>query len=320
MRGTKLTAASLTAAVVLSGAAWAAEEAKTEKTEKTETTKRAERAGGRAAGRMGGRWMLGMQAWTFHKDTLFEAIDKTKELGLRYMELFPGQALSPEQKDVRFDEKASDELIKKVQEKLKAAEVEAVCYGVVQLKDEASARKVFEFARKMGIKTIASEPPQDQIKMLDKLANEFEINVAIHNHPKPSHYWSPDTVLEAIKGCSKRMGACADTGHWTRSGLDPLECLKKLEGKVLDCHFKDLNAKEAKAHDVPWGSGVNKADELLKELHRQGFRGPIMIEYEHNWGKAMPEIKQCIEYFQKTVRELRGNAPGRAGRPAAEKK
>ncbi|HSW45490.1 MAG TPA: sugar phosphate isomerase/epimerase [Phycisphaerae bacterium] len=272
---------------------------------------------GRAAqqGRRGGGWKLGVQAWTFHKYTLFEAIDKTKELRLKYMECFPRQPLSPEQKDVTFNESSPPEVLDKVKARLKEAGIEVISFGVVKMGTEEEARKVFEFARKMGVTTLTAEPPQDAIKMIDKLANEYEIDVAIHNHPKPSHYWSPDTVLDAIKGCSKRMGACADTGHWTRSGLDPLECLKKLDGRVLACHFKDLNEKGPKAHDVVWGTGVNNAQALLQELRRQKFDGPLMIEYEHNWENSMPDIKQCIEFFRKTVREMRGS-----GQPRSEGK
>ena len=314
MKSLMLVTMGVAAGVAMSTCVWGAEEAPAKK----EKEGKAARHGRRAAG-----WKLGMQAWTFHTNTLFEAIDKTHELGLKYMELIPGQALSPEQKDVKFDENASQEQIKKVQDKLKAADIQAICYGVAKFGTTVEeASKVFEFAKKMGITTIGAEPDPAVMKTIDKLANEYEINVAIHNHPKPSHYWNPDTLLEAIKGCGKRIGACADTGHWTRSGLDPMECLKKLEGRVLACHFKDLNEKGPKAHDVVWGTGVNDAKGLLAELKRQHFDGPLMIEYEYNWDKSMPEIKQCIEFFNKTVRELRGQGRelgGRKTKPAEEK-
>jgi len=303
----------------MSTCVWGAEEAPAKK----EKEGKAARHGRRAAG-----WKLGMQAWTFHTNTLFEAIDKTHELGLSYMELNPShkQALSPEQKDVKFDENASQEVIDKVKAKLKAADVQAIsCYcGAPFGGSEAETRKGFEFAKKMGSTTIVAEPDPASMKMVDKLANEYEINVAIHNHPKSltSRYWNPDTVLKAIEGCSKRIGSCADVGHWRRSGLDPMECLKKLEGHVLACHFKDLNEKSPDAHDVVWGTGVNDAKGLLAELKRQKFDGPLMIEYEYNWDKSMPEIKQCIDFFNKTVRELRGQGRelgGRKTKPAEEK-
>ena len=105
----------------------------------------------------------------------------------------------------------------------------------------ATASSDFDFAKDMGIETIVSEPAEDAFDAIDKLCDEYGINVAIHNHPKPSHYWNPETVLKVCKGRSKRIGACADTGHWMRSGLNPVECLKKLEGRIISFHFKDLN-------------------------------------------------------------------------------
>ena len=115
-------------------------------------------------------------------------------------------------------------------------------YGVCGLsKDEDASRKTFDFAKDMGIETIVSEPGPDAFDTSDKLCEEYRINVALHNHPKPSRYWNPDTVLEVCKGRSKRIGACADTGHWMRSGLNPVEQLKKLEGRIISFHFKDLN-------------------------------------------------------------------------------
>jgi sugar phosphate isomerase/epimerase len=252
----------------------------------------------------GPQWKLAVQAYSFNRFTFFEAVDKAKALGLKYIEAYPGQVLSKEDKS-RFTPDASPEVREKVKAKLKEAGLTLVNYGVVDLgRDEKSARKVFDFAREMGVQTIVSEPDPALMDTLDKLTEEYQINVAIHNHPKPSRYWSPDTVLETLKGHSRRIGACADTGHWIRSDLDPLECLRKLEGRILSLHFKDLNEKSRKAHDVPWGAGVSNVKGLLAELKRQKFAGVFSIEYEHNWENSMPEIARCIEAFHKFAKEL----------------
>ena len=100
------------------------------------------------------------------------------------------------------------------------------------------------------------------------------------------------------------MGACADTGHWIRSGLNPLACIKKLEGKIINLHFKDLNEKAPEAHDVPWGTGVSDVPALLKELKGQGFKGIFNAEYEYNWLNSLPEIKQSADNFYEIVAGL----------------
>lgn len=111
-------------------------------------------------------------------------------------------------------------------------------------------------------------------------------------------------VLAAIKGQSKRIGACADIGHWVRSGLDPVECLKKLEGYVIELHFKDLNEKNnKKAHDVHWGTGISNVDGVTRELKRQRFKGVISVEYEYNWYNSVPDVIASVKYFRNAVKE-----------------
>jgi len=250
-------------------------------------------------------WRLAIQAWSFKEFTLFEAIDKTASLGLKYIEAFPGQALSPEKDDVKFDQNISPEIMQEVKAKLTATGVKMVNFGVTQIpEDEKEARKLFEFAKAMGLETICAEPPAEQMPTVDRLAQEYGINIAIHNHPKPSRYWSPDAFLKAVDGRSKRIGACADTGHWPRSGLNSLDCLKKIDGRIISLHFKDLNEEGPKAHDVPWGTGVCNVKSLLAELKRQGFKGVFSIEYEYNWDNSVPDIAKSVEFFDKTAAEL----------------
>lgn len=265
-----------------------------------------------ASARLG--WRLALQAWTVNHLTAFEAIDRARELGLKAIELFPGQRLSPE-RDVPVNEGMSREDRDLLKRKLREAGVALVNFGVTGLsKDEAASRRVFEFARDLGIETICSEPPEDAFDTIDRLCAEFGINVAIHNHPKPSHYWNPDTVLAACRGRSRRIGACADTGHWMRSGVNPVEALRKLEGRIITFHFKDLNEfGNPGARDVPWGTGAGDARAMLAEVRRQGFTGTFSIEYEYNSPQLLDEVGQCVAAFDRIAGELASRAPAETG-------
>lgn len=242
-------------------------------------------------------WRLGCQAWTFNKYTLFEAIDKTAELGLRYIEAFPhGQKLSAQNTAV-FGPKLSEADRKEVKAHLAEKGVKLVNMGVGPYDREA-----FEFAKDMGIETLVSEPPFDAFDAIDKLCEEYKINVALHDHPKPSRYWDPEIVLKTVKDHSKRIGACCDTGHWMRSDLNPVECLKKLEGRIISFHLKDLNEFGPKAHDVPWGTGRGDVKGMLTEVKRQNIKPVFSMEYEHKF--TMEELAQCVAYFEKVCGEL----------------
>ncbi len=248
-------------------------------------------------------WRLCCQAWTFREMTAFETIDVVRGLGIRNVEFFPGQKFSTDKPDAKLDHNSPDALLDELKAKLKEARITPVNYGVTQLgNDEASARKVFDFAKKLGLRTIVAEPAEPTVPMLDKLCEEYGINIAIHDHPKPSHYWDPDIVLKVCEGRSKRIGSCSDTGHWFRSGLVPVDCLKKLEGRIISLHFKDLDESKK---DVPWGTGLCNAHGMLAELKRQGVKPVISIEYEHGSGAELQaNVRKCVEWFDKQATEF----------------
>jgi len=248
-------------------------------------------------------WHVGFQAYTFRLFSFEEALEKGSSIGLKYVEAYYGQKLSKDSK-VEINYKMDEKSRQKMKDLLKKYDVKLISSGVITCRNEEEWKALFEFADEMGIQTITSEPGPGDLDIVESLADEYGINVAIHNHPQPSRYWNPDVALEALEGRSERLGVCADTGHWIRSGLDPVECLKKLEGRIINLHFKDLNEKSREAHDVPWGTGVADVPAILKELKRQNFSGYFMIEYEHNWENSVPDLKQCVENFNKMVAEL----------------
>ncbi|MFZ1934941.1 MAG: TIM barrel protein [Thermoguttaceae bacterium] len=259
-------------------------------------------------------WRLGCQSYTFNRFTFFDAVDKTASLGLHYIEGYPGQPISKKLSaamgaDMTVAQRSE------VLKKLSDSGVKLVNFGV-----GGYDRKQFEFAKEMGVETLVAEPNEGDFDAVDKLCSEFQINLAIHDHPKPSHYWNPDTVLKVCRGRSKRIGACADTGHWARSGLNPVECLKKLAGRIVSFHFKDLNKMGMDAHDVPWGTGICGVKAMLREIRRQGLKAVFSIEYEYHWENSLPEIAKCVAYFDSTAINLAAmdlNMPGR-GTPSPQ--
>jgi sugar phosphate isomerase/epimerase len=254
----------------------------------------------------GDPWRIGVQAWSFNRFSFYEAVDKAAELGVDCIEAFPGQKLSPDEPGESFHHGMSPEKRRQVLDKLEKSGIDLVNYGVVGLPpDEEKCREVFDFAKAMGIETIVSEPVPEALDLIDQLCNEYGIRVALHNHPKPSRYWDPQAVLDAVKDRSPMMGACADTGHWMRSGIRPVEALRLLSGRVVTFHLKDLNEfGEIKAHDVPWGAGKADIKAVLKEMANQEYRGVFAVEYEHNWEDSMEEIGKCVSFFRETAASL----------------
>lgn len=250
-----------------------------------------------------GGFFIGCQAYTFNHFTVFEAIEKTAGAGGKVIEFYPGQKLSKEEPEVSWDHNASAETIQKVKEKLAQYKIRAVNYGVVAVpKDEAEARKLFEFAKTMGLRAITTESV-DAIDTIEKMVKEYDIMVGFHDHPRRPNdprykMWDPNYILSVVKDRDPRIGSCADTGHWVRSHLQPVECLRILKGRIISSHLKDLNEMGLNAHDVPYGTGVSDIPAILQELKDQGFTGNISIEYEYHWENSSPEVAQCIGFVR----------------------
>lgn len=242
---------------------------------------------------------LSLQCWTFNRLTFFETVDKAAELGVKYLEIYPGQTLKPGSKE-KIHRTMNEETIAAIKQKLaEAGGLKLVAYGVDGVPtDEKGARQTFEWAKKMGIEVLVTETTPNDIH--DKLCQEYHIKYALHNHPKS---WPPDAVLKACAGRSKWIGSCSDTGHWMRD-LVPVETFKKLQGRVLHSHFKDLN-EFGKGHDVPWGTGRGNPKGMLAELKRQGYKGYLSIEYEYGDLRHLAlNLPQCVEFFDRTLAEL----------------
>ena len=250
-------------------------------------------------------YALGCQAYIFHRFTAFEAIEKTSAAGGKIIEFYPGQSLSKEEPGIRVTQYLPDADIEKLKAKLKACDVLAVSFGVVEIPtNQADARKIFVFARKMGLRCVTAEPAIEQMDMLEKLVREFDIKLAIHNHCKrasePDYkVWDPAYVAKMVAGRDSRLGAMADVGHWTRSGIRAVDALKILHGRIIGCHLKDIVASgNPDAPDVPLGLGVSDVPGILSELRRQRFHGYVFIEYERDWKNSLPDIAQCIGYVR----------------------
>jgi sugar phosphate isomerase/epimerase len=246
-------------------------------------------------------WRLAVQSWTFNRRSFFETIDVVHALGLHYIEAYPGQTVDKDGK-MKMGPDLPPEVREAIKKKLADADIKLVNFGVTALyKDEAKSRKTFDFAKDMGIETIVSEPPEDAFDTLDKLTQEYGINVAIHDHPKPNHYWNPDTVLRVIAGRNPRIGDCADVGHWQRSGVNPIEALQKMKGHIICSHFKDLNKfNDVKAIDVPWGTGTGDAKGMLEEIHKQNIKLVFSVEYEHYTPGLVNDVARSIKWFGET--------------------
>lgn len=250
-------------------------------------------------------WKLSMQSYTFHLFSAVEALEKTQQIGLKYIEIYPGQKMGEGFGDAIFGYNLSSNDRNKLKELAASKNIKIVSSGVwTANRDEWE--KIFAFAKDMDMEFISAEPAHNDWDVVEALAKRYNIKVATHNHPNENSYWKPDILLEHIAHRSALLGSSADVGHFKRMGVDPIPALRQLEGRLIALHFKDISPKvnESTLEDVVWGTGVLNVKGMLQELKRQKFKGYFTIEYEANWENNLPEIKQSVDYFNQVVEEI----------------
>ena len=250
-------------------------------------------------------WRLSMQSYTFHLFTAVEALDKTRQLGLKYIEIYPGQKMGEGFGDAIFGYDLTPEQQEQLKEVAKSKDIKIVSSGVWTSSRE-EWEKVFSFAKNMEMEFISAEPSREDWDVVENLAGKYGIKLAAHNHPNENSYWKPEILLDYIGNRGTLLGSSADVGHFKRMGIDPVPALQQLQGRLIAMHFKDIapQGEGKQLEDVVWGTGILNVKGILEELKQQDFKGYFTIEYEANWENNLPEIKQSIDYFNQTTEEI----------------
>ena len=249
-------------------------------------------------------WKLGIQLWTFNTSSFYTAIKKVDSCKLKYAEAYLGQVLQ-DNGNSEFGPSMTPEERKQLKEFLHKKGITLTSFGVVVAKTKKEWEQYFQFAADMGIPVLIAEPELNQLNDVNRLSGAYNIQVAIHNHPAPDIYWHPDSVVLAMKRHAN-IYACADIGHWARSGLNVVDCLKKYDGRILEVHLKDVGEfGNAQAPDILLGEGVCNIPAVFQQLKKQDFKGTFIIEYEENPDNNLKVIKQYVQYFHEQVEKLK---------------
>jgi L-ribulose-5-phosphate 3-epimerase len=253
-------------------------------------------------------WKLGVALWTFHTFNFQEALEKIDSSGLEYIEPNTFHQTGRFLNDSNIFQ-LSPAGIKRLRQLIDEKGLKAESIYIAGDSTVASWKKQFDIASNLGVMFVTCEPPLDLWDEIDSLAGLSGVQVAIHEHWKGvSHYWNPDSVLLAIKG-HPNFGACADLGHWPKSGIDPVDAVRKLSGHIIGIHLKDIAAfNDPTLKDVPVGTGVVDFPAVFRELKRQGFKGPIYIERDaEDQPSNLPSVIQTVQYFNAEVEKLKHN-------------
>jgi inosose dehydratase len=247
----------------------------------------------------GDGFVLGLQSYSLRNFGVDQALDDMHELGLHAVEFFGGH----------YPLDSTQEQIDQMNQKLAKRHIKPMAHGVNGFgKDHEANRRVFAFAKKAGIRNLSADPSADAFDSLDKLVAEYDIRIAIHNHGPGARYNKVDDVLKAIQGRHKHIGACADLGHYIRSGEDPVKAIRMLEGRLYGIHLKDFDQPKGDAKGVILGKGQLDVVEVFKALKKVNFPidGALSIEYEEHADNPMADVRECVAIAREGEKKANG--------------
>ncbi len=233
---------------------------------------------------------LGIASYTFRKFTLDQAITMSKQAGAGYISL----------KDFHLPYKSTPAERQEARKKVETAGLVVASGGVIYMKNnEEEIRTFFEYAKDAGMPTIVCSPDIDALDAVEKMAKEYNIRIAIHNHgPSDKKYPSPMDVLRLVKDRDDRMGLCIDVGHTVRLGEDPVEVIKQCARRLYDFHIKDVTEATAKGKPTEVGLGVIDIVGVLKALVGMRYAFHVGLEYEEKETDPMPGVIESFGYMR----------------------
>ncbi len=238
---------------------------------------------------------LGVASYTFRAFPLERAVEMTRRLGLEKICL----------KDMHLPLDAAAEAITAAAAKVRAAGLDFYACGVIYMKSPAEVERAFRYARTAGARTIVGVPNPELLPLVDRLARETGLGVAIHNHgPGDLLYPTPESVLDRVKGLNPLVGLCLDVGHTLRAGVDPAGAAAKAGSRLLDVHLKDVTRAAAEGTAVEVGRGVFNVRAFLVALKKLACEGVLAFEYEKDEADPLPGLAESVGYVRGVVASL----------------
>lgn len=232
---------------------------------------------------------LGMAGFTFVKFDLETTLKILQRLDIHYLCI----------KDFHLPYDCTDEQIKDLHAKCATHGVTGYAVGPINMKTEAEVDHAFEYARRVGVKTMVGVPTYELLLYVDKKVKEYDFHYAIHLHgPDLPVFPDAKDVWEHTKDLDPRIGICLDVGHDMRSGRDPVADLKQYHTRVFDMHIKDVTDSTKAGRSIELGRGKINFPALVRMMREVNYTGMCSLEYEKDRNDPFLGIAESIGYFK----------------------
>jgi L-ribulose-5-phosphate 3-epimerase len=246
---------------------------------------------------------LGLQTWTCRNMTFDQVVEFAVKHDIKYLELIKAHMDPTAPREETLRKKAI----------LDSKGLVAYSFGVNGTSmDKEANRKLFEFAKLMGMKVIIVEPKNmDEWDNLEQLVKEYDIKLAIHNHSTGTVYGDPATVKKVLALRDPRIGVCLDIGHVTSAGFDAAAVFRDYGAeRIYDMHLKDKKVeKDANGKnvvlDVENGTGQANFAGLFAEIKKSKWSGVMAIETDNKTFAEDPNrlVSEAKKFYQASLKK-----------------
>jgi inosose dehydratase len=188
------------------------------------------------------------------------------------------------------------------------ADIKIVAIGVERMTgDPEKDRPRFEFCKHAGVKnmSITFGPEtffEGKIKNVEKLADEYDLKLGIHNHG--GYDWLGNSVIldYVFKKTGPRIGLHIDTAWAIDAKQDPTKWVETWPDRIHGVHVKDFTyTPKREPKDVIIGTGNLDLPKFMGALKKINLTGPLVIEYEGDVENPVPALKECVAALKKVM-------------------
>jgi sugar phosphate isomerase/epimerase len=252
------------------------------------------------------KFKLAMAGYTLNKFKVDEALDFCRDHGFTQLCV----------KNFHLPYNATKSEMAEFRRKCADRGVTPYAVGPISIYTADEAKRYFDYAANLGVPIVVGVPGKKNgpkwidchsdralCEVCSKLADEYDIRFAIHNHgrnPKtgnPNLYPAVPETMELIHDLSPRMGLCVDWAYTYADGLDCVEIAHKYASRIFDGHVRCLSdAKNGSAGINPAGR-VFDYDGIFKALKEIGYEGRLGLELANAFPGNPQWIDESREYF-----------------------
>ena len=264
------------------------------------------------------KFKFGMAGYSCNRLSVDETLDLLKRLDVRYLCI----------KDFHLPFTATDAQIAEFKQKCADHGVTGYGLGPVYMDSQDKARQTFEFAKRVGVKTVVGVPfemkdingkntrveSRSLCEYVSGLCKEYDMRYAIHNHGPDIPYLFPtgEKSWNMVKDLDVRMGLCLDIGHDFRAKANPADSIRRFHSRIYDMHIKNVKFDPVKNRAMPMPRGDMNMWEIVNALVDVGYDNCCSLEYEsfppkgEKPGIKIDEVAESVGYFKGLIKAVEG--------------